>query len=471
MTAARPQTLLDKLWSQHVIKTLSAAEDLIHVDRFFLHDLSGLIAIPDLRKRGLTMLSPPLNFAVTDHAVSTDEGREHHVDAKSRRYVFEMRDLMREAGLRHFDIGDADQGIVHVIGPELGLTLPGTTFLCTDSHTCTHGALGALAFGVGQTDALHILATQTIVLGKPKSMRLRLDGTLAPFVSAKDVILAAIGRFGAGAGVGFAVEFCGSAVRAMPVEARLTLCNMAVELGSRTGIIAADDTTFDYLHGRRHAPGGPLWEQAVRAWRDLHSDDDASFDRELSLNAAGLQPQVTWGTSVDQVGPIGARVPDPGTAPDATSRHALAQTLHYMGLAPHQPLEGLPVQHVFIGSCTNGRLSDLTIAAELVRGRKVAPGIRAWVVPGSTTVKRAAEREGLDRIFKDAGFAWRESGCSMCSAVNGDIVAPGERSISTTNRNFVGRQGPGSRTHLASPAVAAASALTGVITDPRKLAS
>jgi 3-isopropylmalate/(R)-2-methylmalate dehydratase large subunit len=464
MTAQR-QTLLDKLWSQHVVKRLSAAEDLIHVDRFFLHDLSGLIAIPDLRQRGLTMLTPALNFAVTDHAVSTAQGREHHVDAKSRRYVFEMRDLMREAGIRHFDIGDDDQGIVHVIGPELGLTLPGTTFLCTDSHTCTHGALGALAWGVGQTDALHILATQTIVQGKPKSMRIRLDGTLPQSVLAKDVIMAVIGRFGAGAGVGFAVEFCGSAVQAMLIEERLTLCNMAVELGSRTGIIAPDAVTTDYLCGRRYAPKGALWDQAVEAWRGLRSDDGAAFDREFSMNVAELQPQVTWGTSVDQVQPIDGRVPDPDTAAEARTRTAMGEALRYMDLQPHQVLEGLPVQHVFIGSCTNGRLSDLQIAADIVRGRKVAPGIRAWVVPGSS-----AEREGLDRVFKEAGFDWRESGCSLCSAVNGDIVSPGERSISTTNRNFVGRQGPGSRTHLASPAVVAASALTGTITDPRKLA-
>jgi 3-isopropylmalate/(R)-2-methylmalate dehydratase large subunit len=468
---AQPQTLLDKLWSQHVVKRLSTAEDLIHVDRFFLHDLSGLIAIPDLRRRGLTMRSPSLNFAVTDHAVSTARGREHHVDAKSRRYVFEMRDLMREAGIRHFDIGDDDQGIVHVIGPELGLTLPGTTVLCTDSHTCTHGALGALAWGVGQTDALHILATQTIVQAKPKAMRIRLDGTLPRHVSAKDVILAVIGRFGAATGVGYAVEFCGSAVQAMLLEGRLTLCNMAVELGSRTGIIAPDIVTADYLHGRPYVPAGALWDAAVKAWHDLRSDDDATFDRDLSVDVTHLRPQVTWGTSVDQVQPIDGRVPDPDAATEVTARNAIRDALRYMDLRPHQALEGVPVQHVFIGSCTNGRISDLKIAADIVRGRKVAPGVRAWVVPGSSAVKRTAEREGLDRIFRDAGFDWRESGCSMCSAVNGDIVAPGERSISTTNRNFVGRQGPGSRTHLANPAVAAASALTGTITDPRKVLS
>jgi 3-isopropylmalate/(R)-2-methylmalate dehydratase large subunit len=467
----QPQTLLDRLWSQHVVKRLSAAEDLIHVDRFFLHDLSGTIAIPDLRKRGLSMVSPELNFAVTDHAVSTAVGRENHVDAKSRKYVFEMRDLMRDAGLRHFDIGDADQGIVHVIGPELGLTLPGTTFLCTDSHTCTHGALGALAWGVGQTDALHILATQTIVQGKPRSMRIRLDGKLPPAVFAKDVILAVIGRFGAGAGTGYAVEFAGPAVHAMLIEERLTLCNMAVELGSKTGIIAPDDVTIEYLHKRPYAPADSLWDDAVVAWRDLRTDDEANFDRDLTMDLSTLRPQVTWGTSVDQVQPIDGRVPDPDAIAETKTRTAMTDALRYMDLQPNQSLDGLPVQHVFIGSCTNGRISDLKIAADIVRGRKVAAGVRAWVVPGSSSVKRLAEREGLDRVFKDAGFEWRESGCSMCSAVNGDVVARGERSISTTNRNFVGRQGPGSRTHLASPAVAAASALTGFITDPRKLNS
>jgi 3-isopropylmalate/(R)-2-methylmalate dehydratase large subunit len=322
---------------------------------------------------------------------------------------------------------------------------------------------------VGQTDALHILATQTIVQAKPKSMRIRLDGTLPQSVFAKDVILAIIGRFGAGAGTGYAVEFCGSAVQAMLIEARLTLCNMAVELGSRTGIIAPDTVTSDYLHGRPYAPADALWDEAVAAWRELRSDDDATFDCDLSMNLSALCPQVTWGTSVDQVQPIDGHVPDPDAATEAKTRNAMAETLRYMDLRPHQPLQGLPVQHVFIGSCTNGRISDLTIAADIVRGRKVAEGVRAWVVPGSTSVKRIAERDGLDRVFKDAGFEWRESGCSMCAAVNGDIVGRGERSISTTNRNFVGRQGPGSRTHLASPAVAAASALTGVITDPRRL--
>lgn len=461
-----PQTLLDKLWAQHVVKPLSAEEDLLHVDRFFLHDLS-LNAVSELRQRGLPLLSPALNFAVTDHAVSTEVGREKYTDARNQR-VLEMRQAMKDAGLRHFDIGDPDQGIVHVIAPELGLTLPGTTFLCTDSHTCTHGALGALAWGVGSTDAVHILATQTIAQSKPKSMRIRLDGTLPRGVFSKDVILAVIGRFGAGAGAGYAVEFAGPAVQAMSMEERLTLCNMSAELGSKTGIIAPDNVTLRYLEGRQFAPSGAQWDAAVRAWRELKSDDDARFDLDLQMDVSNLSPQVTWGTSVDQVLPIGGYVPDPASAQETKTRNAMVDALKYMNLEPHQPLEGLPVQHVFIGSCTNGRLSDLSIAADLVRGRKVAPGVRAWVVPGSTAVKRAAERAGLDRVFLEAGFQWRESGCSMCSAVNGDIVGPGERSVSTTNRNYVGRQGPGARTHLVSPAVAAVTAIAGALTDPRK---
>lgn len=464
----QPATLLDKLWSQHVVRPLSAEEDLIHVDRFFLHDLSGVAVIPDLRRRGLTVLSPALNFAVTDHAVSTEAGREQHADTRNHRNVIEMRDLMREAGLRHFDIGDSEQGIVHVIAPELGLCLPGTTFLCTDSHTCTNGALGALAWGIGSTDAVHVLATQTIAQTKPRSLRVRLDGKLPRGVYAKDVILAVIGRFGAGTGAGYAVEFAGTAVNAMSIEERLTICNMSVELGSKTGIIAPDDVTFAYLYGRRFSPSGKLWDDALNIWRELKSDDEAIFNMDLQLDVSDLAPQVTWGTSVDQVLPINGCVPDPQSAGETKTRTAVAEALDYMGLEPHQPLEGLPVQHVFIGSCTNGRLSDLTIAAQFVWGRHVAPGVRAWVVPGSTQVKRAAERAGLDRIFLEAGFEWRESGCSMCSAVNGDAVPPGERSVSTTNRNYVGRQGPKSRTHLASPAVAAIAAVTGVLTDPRR---
>ena len=375
---------------------------------------------------------------------------------------------MKEAGLRHFDIGDPAQGIVHVIGPELGLSLPGTTILCTDSHTCTHGALGALAWGVGSTDAVHILATQTIAQSKPKSMRVRLDGKAPRGAFSKDVILAVIGRFGAGAGAGYAVEFSGSAVRAMSMEERLTLCNMSAELGSKIGMIAPDDVTLHYLEGRRFAPSGAQWDAAMGTWRDLKSDDDAPFDLDLQLDLSDLKPQVTWGTSVDQVLPIDGRVPDPASAREAKTRTAMTEALKYMDLTPNQPLEGLPVQHVFIGSCTNGRLTDLSIAADLVRGRRVAPGVSAWVVPGSSTVKRAAERAGLDRVFLEAGFQWRESGCSMCSAVNGDVVGPGERSVSTTNRNFVGRQGPGARTHLVSPAMAAVTAIAGVLTDPRK---
>jgi 3-isopropylmalate/(R)-2-methylmalate dehydratase large subunit len=462
-------TLLDKLWEQHRIKTLGPGEDLLHVDRFFLHDLSGGIAVPDLQARGLLPISPMLNFSVTDHAVSTARGREAHVDAQALRYMAGMRKLMPAVGIRHFDIGQPEQGIVHVIGPELGLTLPGTTFLCTDSHTCTHGAFGALAWGVGSSDATHILATQAIVRRKPRLMRIRLHGQRRRGTTAKDVILAVIGRFGAGAGAGYAIEFHGPVVEAMSMEERMTLCNMAVELGSQTGMVAPDDVTFRYLAGRRYAPVGVLWEQAVAQWRMLRTDEGASVDHALEMNVTDLAPHVTWGTSVDQMVPIDGVVPPPNDAADERATQAHHAAMEYMGLRAGERLAGLTIQHAFIGSCTNGRMSDLLAAANVVRGRRVAAGVRAWVVPGSSRIKLDAERMGLDRVFSDAGFEWRESGCSMCSGVNGDIAGPGERTISTTNRNFVGRQGAGARTHLASPEVAAASAITGRITDPKDL--
>jgi 3-isopropylmalate/(R)-2-methylmalate dehydratase large subunit len=463
-----PRTLLDRLWEQHRVKQLPGGEDLLHVDRFCLHDLTGIVAIPELMDHGRSPLAPGLNFAVTDHAVSSAPDRADRRDERYRKFVEGMREQARRAGLRHFDIGDAGQGIVHVIGPELGLTLPGATFLCTDSHTCTHGALGALAWGIGSTDAGHVLATQTIVQRKPRAMRLSVDGALPPGVTAKDLILAVIKRFGAGFGNGYAIEFAGPAIDASAVEERLTLCNMTVELGARIGFIAPDERVFSYLQGRPFAPAGESWDRALAHWRGLRSDDDAEFDREAAYDASSLKPQVSWGTSVDQSVDIDGIVPTPEGKDE--ERRAADEALDYMGLRPGDRLAGLRIGHAFIGSCTNGRLTDLKAAAAVIGGRRVAPHVRAWVVPGSTAVKRAAEAEGLDRIFREAGFEWRESACSLCSAVNGETVPPGERAISSTNRNFVGRQGPGARTHLASPATVAASAIEGRIADPRELA-
>lgn len=463
------RTLLDKLWDEHKILSVPGGADLLHVDRFFLHDLTGIVTLPQMRKKGRPVLFPELNFAVTDHAVSSSPDRDSDVSPSAVKFVHGMRKEVAATRLHHFDVGDENQGIVHVIGPELGLTLPGATVLCTDSHTCTHGAVGALAWGVGSTDAEHILASQTIVATKPRAMRATFHGVRRAGVSAKDLVLALIGKYGSGAATGAAVEFAGPAISAMSMEERLTVCNMSVELGAKTGLMVPDATTFSYLSGRRFAPRGDLLRKAQSHWERYFSDEGASFDSELSLDVATVSPKVTWGTSVDQVVDIDALVPDPETLHDPKARNAAVEALRYMGLEAGMPLEGLPIQHVFIGSCTNGRLGDLREAARIVRGRHVAAGVRAWVVPGSTQVQREAERESIHRVFLDAGFEWRSSGCSLCSAANGEIVPRGERAVSTSNRNYVGRQGVGARTHLASPAVAAASAIAGRIADPRSM--
>jgi 3-isopropylmalate/(R)-2-methylmalate dehydratase large subunit len=361
------------------------------------------------------------------------------------------------------------RGIVHVVGPEQGLSWPGTIIVCGDSHTSTHGAMGALAFGIGATEVSHVLATQALWQRKPRTMRITVDGALGPGVSAKDIVLSIIGRIGAAGATGHVVEYAGSAITALTMEGRLTVCNMSIEAGARAGMIAPDDTTFHYLAGRPFAPAGHEWEQAVALWRTLPSDPDATFDREVTLDARDIQPMVTWGNSPEDVIPITGRVPDPGSMPDAGRREALARSLAYMDLRPGMAMTDVTVDHVFIGSCTNGRIEDLRSAAAILKGRKVAPGVRAWAVPGSGLVKAQAEAEGLDRIFMDAGFEWRHAGCSMCLGTNGDMVPPGKRCASTTNRNFVGRQGPGSRTHLLSPMMAAAAAVTGRFTDVRRL--
>jgi 3-isopropylmalate/(R)-2-methylmalate dehydratase large subunit len=462
------RTMLDKIWDQHVIARISDDTDLLHVDRHLLHDLGGSRGLLDLKSRGLKVHSPELTFATPDHAISTALGRSGTIEI-GQELLASLRTETTASGIRLFDVGQPGQGIVHVIGPELGLSLPGCVIVCGDSHTCTHGGLGALAFGIGSSELTHVLATQALIQRRPKTMRVNLDGKLAFGVSAKDLILAVIGYIGAAGGTGYAVEYAGSAIRGMSVEGRLTICNLSVELGAKIGMVAPDDKTFEYLQGRAYAPRGAMWDQAVNAWCQLRSDDDAVFDREVTIDVGKIVPQVTWGISPEHVIAVDGRVPDPQTIDDPERRAAVETALDYMALKAGAPIAGIPVDWVFIGSCTNSRLSDLRAAADVVRGRKVAAGVRAWVVPGSEIVKRAAAAEGLEQVFTDAGFEWREPGCSMCLAANGETVGPGQRSVSTSNRNFIGRQGPRSRTHLASPASAAAAAIAGVIVDVRTM--
>jgi len=463
----QPRTLVQKLWDAHVIAELGEGLCLLHVDRHLIHDLSGPASLGALRRRGLGVRNPELTFATPDHAVSTASDRHDQSGEASAKLVPLLRKRCAAENIKLFDIDDPAQGIVHVVGPELGLTLPGATVVCGDSHTCTHGGLGALAWGIGSSELTHVLATQTIVEERPKTLRVRVDGVRGAYVEAKDVILHLIAVLGADAGSGFALEYAGSCVRAMSVEERMTLCNLSIELGAKIGIVAPDESVFSYLAGREYAPKGRLWEQALAYFRTLASDDDARFDREFVLHAASVAPQVTWGTSPAHSMAVDAQVPDPAQAQSASARAAWHEALAYMDLSPGQRLLGLPIQQVFIGSCANGRLSDLQLAARVVQGRKVSKGVSAWVVPGSQSVKRQAEALGLDQVFTSAGFDWRQPGCSMCSATNGEFVAPGQRCVSTTNRNFVGRQGPGARTHLCGVAMAAAAAITGVITDVR----
>lgn len=461
--------MFDKIWAAHEVAVLPGDVSLLYVDRHLIHDLEAGPGLTRLAKSGRHVRRPDLTFATPDHAVASTPGRTTDTNPTGGRLLREMRQRCADAGIRLFDLGRSGQGIVHVIGPELGMTHPGMLIVCADSHTCTHGGMGALAFGVGASESTHVLVTQTIRQRRPRTMRVRLEGTRSPGTSAKDMVLHAIGRLGVAAGRGFALEWAGDAVAALTVEERLTLCNMSIEMGAKIGMVAPDDTTYQYLAGRSMAPTGALFDQAVASWRALPSDPDAVFDVEHVLDATALVPQITWGTNPDQVVAVTGRVPDPATEPDAGRRHAMEAALVYMDLQPGRQMEGIPVDWVFIGSCANGRLSDLREAAGIVNGRHVAPGVRAWVVPGSVDVMVAAEAEGLDDVFRTAGFEWREPGCSMCLAANGDVVGPGQRSVSTSNRNFVGRQGPGARTHLASPALAAAAAVTGVITDVRTL--
>jgi 3-isopropylmalate/(R)-2-methylmalate dehydratase large subunit len=462
----RPLTLFDKIWNAHAVRDLGNGVALVAIDRIFLHERTGSIALKSLRESGRPLADPSRVFCTMDHIVDTLPGRGDDTRMPGgRAFIVETREAAREAGIHLFDVRDPDQGIVHVISPELGIVLPGATVVCPDSHTCTQGAMGALAWGIGSTEAEHALATGTLRVARPKTMRVSFTGTLPAGVTAKDLSLALVSRHGSAGGNGYAVEYAGEAVFSLDVEARLTLCNMATEFSAMTGFIAPDDRTFAYLEGRRFAPQGPLWDRAVAAWRALHSDDAAAFDREVEIDAGGLEPMVTWGTSPQHATGISGRVPD--LAGSGTSREAYERALAYMDLKPGVQLQSLAIGAAFIGSCTNSRISDLRRAAAVLRGRHVAPGVRAICVPGSMSVKRQAEAEGLDRVFREAGFEWRESGCSMCFYAGGESFGARERVISSTNRNFESRQGPETRTHIASPETVAASAVAGHIADAR----
>jgi len=463
------RTLFEKLWTAHLVRDLGNGVGLLAIDRVFLHERTGSIALKSLRQSGRAIADPARVFCTMDHIVDTLPGRGDDTRMPGgRAFIVETREAAREAGLRLFDVQDPDQGIVHVISPELGIALPGATIVCPDSHTCTQGAMGAMAWGIGSTEAEHALATGTLRVRRPRTLRVRFEGRLPPGVTAKDLSLALLRRHGAAGGDGCAVEYAGAAVRDLDVEARLTLCNMATEFSAMTAVIAPDERTFEYLHGRRFAPAGAAWEAAVAQWRRLASDEGARFDREISIAADDLAPMVTWGTSPQHASPIDGRVPE--LQDSGTSREAYERALAYMDLHPGVELGSLAIDAAFIGSCTNSRLSDLRRAAAVLRGRRVAPGVRAICVPGSMTVKRAAEAEGLDRVFRESGFEWRESGCSMCFYAGGESFGPRQRVVSSTNRNFESRQGPETRTHLASPETVAASAIAGRLADPRRLA-
>ncbi|GIX21450.1 MAG: 3-isopropylmalate dehydratase large subunit [Gammaproteobacteria bacterium] len=463
------KTLYDKLFDSHVVRENGDGTYLLYIDRHLVHEVTSPQAFEWLRLAGRKPWRREAILAVPDHNVPTRDRDKPIADPVSRLQVETLDENCRTFGITEFRMNDPRQGIVHVVGPEQGLTLPGTTVVCGDSHTSTHGAFGALAFGIGTSDVEHVLATQCLVTPKSKAMRIWVNGRVGPGVTAKDIVLAIIGRIGTAGGTGYAIEFAGEAIRDLSVEGRMTVCNMAIEAGARAGFIAVDDKTIAYFEGRPLAPKGRLWEQAVAAWSTLYSDPGARFDREVELDAAEIEPMVTWGTSPEMVVPVSGRVPDPDAEPDPVRAAGMRAALRYMGLTPGTAIEDIHLDKVFIGSCTNSRIEDLRAAAEVVRGRKVAPNIKlAMVVPGSGLVKRQAEAEGLDRVFVEAGFEWRAPGCSMCLAMNADRLAPGERCASTSNRNFEGRQGQGGRTHLVSPAMAAAAAVAGHFVDVRR---
>src|SRR6202166_2534204 len=465
-----PRTLFDKIWDSHLVGQRADGRDLLYIDRHVLHELHAHHAFTQLERERRPIHRPDLTFAVQDHTVATKAGRDDNTNPSGTAFLRAMREGTRKNGIKLFDIDDPEQGISHVVAPELGIVLPGATHAVPDSHASTVGGVGALAFGCGASEMTHILTTQVMALKRPKAMRVRLEGRLGAHVSAKDVALRIIAELGVAGARGHAVEYAGSAVRAMPIEARMTLCNLNIEMGGRSGFLAPDETTFGWIAGRPFAPPGAMWDRALDHWRRLTTDDDAEFDREVTLDCTALEPQLPWGPAPSQVVAISGRVPEPA-AVDPSRRAAAESAFAYMDLAPGTPLAGLPVNRVFIGSCTNSRLPDLEVAAAVVRGRHVAAGVVAMVVPGSTSVKREAEAAGVDRVFRDAGFFCGESGCSMCARGTGDRGQPVQRDVSTTNRNFENRQGPKVRTHLASPATAAATAIAGRIADVRQLLS
>jgi 3-isopropylmalate/(R)-2-methylmalate dehydratase large subunit len=465
----RPRTLVEKIWDDHVVAEDPGAPAVVAIDLHLVHEVTSPQAFTGLRARGLAVRHPERTVATMDHSTPTTPRGLPIVDPMAAKQVQQLVDNCAEFGIPLHALGSDTQGIVHVIGPELGLTQPGMTIVCGDSHTATHGAFGALAFGIGTSEVEMVLATQTLLQRRPRTYEVRVDGRLRPGVSAKDIILALIARIGVGGGTGHVFEYRGEAIRALSMEERMTVCNMSIEGGARAGLVAPDDTTFDYVHGRRHAPQGAAWDAAVARWRTLPTDDGAAFDLSILLDADRLAPMVTYGTNPGMGIAVDERIPSPDAAPDAASRRALEKALAYMGLEPGVPIAGHRVDTVFLGSCTNSRISDLRLAASVLRGRRIAEGVRLMVVPGSQQVKAQAEAEGLDEVFRAAGADWREAGCSMCIAMNGDMLRPGEYAISTSNRNFEGRQGPGGRTFLASPLTAAASALSGVVTDPRTI--
>lgn len=464
-----PRTLFDKIWDSHLVDRQDDGTCLIYIDRHLVHEVTSPQAFEGLRMSCRTVRRPEATLAVPDHNVPTSGRAQGIDDEESRIQVEQLSKNCDEFGVPLFGMDDVRQGVVHIIGPEQGFTLPGMTIVCGDSHTATHGAFGSLAFGIGTSEVEHVLATQTLIQKPAKNMRITVEGKLPVGVTAKDMVLAIIGKIGTAGGTGYVIEYAGEAIRDLSMEGRMTVCNMSIEGGARAGLIAPDEKTFEYIKGRPMAPKAGAWEQALAYWKTLPSDEGATYDKEIVLKAADIEPQVTWGTSPEDVIPVSAAIPGPDAAPDENKRSAIERSLDYMGLIAGTPISEVPIDTVFIGSCTNGRIEDLRDVAAVAKGRKVAENVRAMIVPGSGLVKNQAEEEGLDKIFIEAGFDWREPGCSMCLAMNADKLAPGERCASTSNRNFEGRQGRGGRTHLVSPGMAAAAAVTGRITDVREL--